>query len=110
MRCYPGETAVGPLDVQFLQDRTGSFEADIATIRGLVPQITAAPEMVQADSLFGVPSLVDKPVPPFRAPGESVCQQQLASGADTAGLAAAGNVMTTLNVVDQPESQIEALV
>lgn len=106
----PGGTTAGPLDVQFLQDRTGSFADDIATVRGLVPQITAALQMVQANSLFGVSSFVDKPVSPFGAPGEWVYQQQLALSADTAGLAAAYSAMTTLNGVDQPEAQIEALM
>ena len=37
-----GGSTAGPLDVQFLQDLTGSFADDIATVRGLIPQVVAA--------------------------------------------------------------------
>ncbi len=104
-----GTTAV-PMDVQFLQDLTGSFGDDIANVRNLVPAIVGALRAVQADSLFGVTSFVDKPVAPFGAPGEWVYQLEHALSADPAVLTATYNGLTIRNGVDEPEAQIEALM
>jgi Ca2+-binding RTX toxin-like protein len=106
----PGGTTSGPLDVQFLQDRTGSFGDDIATVRALIPQIVGAVQAVQVNSTFGVSSFVDKPVSPFGAPGEWVYQQQLALTTDAAALSATYTAMSILNGMDGPEAQIEALM
>ena len=106
----PGGTTSGPLDVQFLQDLTGSFADDIATVRGLVPQIVSAIQAVQANSLFGVSSFVDKPTSPFGAVGEWVYRQEQALAADAATLAATYARITNLNGMDAPESQLEALM
>ncbi|MBH1973674.1 MAG: FG-GAP repeat protein [Rhodobacteraceae bacterium] len=106
----PGGTTSGPLDVQFLQDRSGSFGDDIANVRSLIPQIVGAVEAVQVNSTFGVSSFVDKPVSPFGATGEWVYQQQLALTADAGALSAAYAGMTILNGMDGPEAQIEALM
>lgn len=55
-----GGTASGPLDLQFLQDLTGSFADDIANVRNLVPQIVLALQAVQPNSTFGASSFRDK--------------------------------------------------
>jgi hypothetical protein len=73
--------------VQFLQDLTGSFGDDIASVRGLVPQIVSALQAVQVDSRFGVTSFVDKPVSPFGATGEWVYDLELGLTANAAALA-----------------------
>lgn len=106
----PGGTTSAPLDVQFLQDRSGSFADDIANVRTLVPQIVAALQAVQANSQFGVSSFIDKPVSPFGAAGEWVYAQHLSQTTDTALLSATYNGMTTLSGADGPEAQIEGLM
>lgn len=105
-----GGTSAAPLDVQFLQDLSGSFGDDIANVRGLVPQIVTALRTVQADSLFGVTSFVDKPVSPFGALGEWVYKLELGLTADASALASTYNALTIRNGVDEPESQIEGLM
>ena len=106
----PGGTTAGPLDVQFLQDLTGSFADDIATVRGLIPQIVTAVAAVQADATFGVSSFVDKPVSPFGAAGEWVYRQEQALSADSATLSATYARIANLNGLDGPEAQLEALM
>lgn len=104
----PGGTTSAPLDVQFLQDLTGSFADDIATVRGLIPQIVTALQGVQVNAQFGVSTFVDKPVSPFGATGEWVYRMPLALTSDTASLTATYNAMATNNGLDGPEAQIES--
>ena len=106
----PGGTTAGPLDVQFLQDLSGSFGDDIATVRGLVPQIVTALQAVQANSTFGVSSFVDKAIAPFGAAGEWVYRQDLGLTTDAAALTTAYTGMGIQNGADGPEAQIEALM
>lgn len=106
----PGGTTSSPLDVQFLQDLTGSFGDDIATVRGLVPQIITALQAVQSNADFGVSSFVDKPISPFGATGEWVYRQELAMTSSATSLSTTYNGMATLNGMDGPEAQIEALM
>ena len=106
----PGGTTSAPLDVQFLQDLTGSFADDIATVRGLIPQIVTALQGVQVNAQFGVSTFVDKPVSPFGATGEWVYRMPLALTSDTAALTTTYNTMFTNNGLDGPEAQIESLM
>lgn len=105
----PG-TTTRPFDVQFLQDLSGSFGDDIASVRGLVPQIVDAVHAIQANSTFGVSSFIDKPVSPFGAIGEWVFQQELAQTADALALATTYNGMAIRYGNDGPEAQIEGLM
>ena len=105
-----GGSTASPLDVQFLQDLTGSFGDDIATVRGLVPQLVAAIQAVQANATFGVSSFIDKPISPFGVAGEWVYKLEQALSADAATLTATYNRITNLSGNDGPESQIEALM
>lgn len=105
-----GGSSAAPLDVQFLQDLSGSFGDDIATVRGLVPQIVSALQAVQSDSLFGVTSFVDKPVSPFGAAGEWVYNLELGLTGNAAALASTYNGLTIRYGADEPESQIECLM
>jgi Ca2+-binding RTX toxin-like protein len=105
-----GGTAAGPLDVQFLQDLTGSFADDIATVRGLVPQVVAALQAVQFDSTFGVSSFRDKPFGAFGGIGDWVYRQEVALSKATAALTSAYTAMVANNGADGPEAQIEALM
>jgi len=104
-----GSTAL-PLDVQFLQDLSGSFGDDIATVRGLVPGIVTALQAVQTDSRFGSSTFVDKPVAPFGAAGEWTYNTLLPLTANVASLTATYNSMVIRNGNDAPEAQIEALM
>lgn len=104
-----GSTAL-PLDVQFLQDLSGSFGDDITTVRGLIPGIVTALRSVQADSRFGSSTFVDKPVGPFGAAGEWTYNTLLPLTADVASLTATYNGMVIRNGNDAPEAQIEALM
>lgn len=88
-------TTSAPLDVQFLQDRSGSFADYTANVRGLVPQIGTTLQTIQVNSAFGVPSFIDKAVSPFGAAGEWVYQQHLALRADVAALTTTWNAFNT---------------
>ncbi len=105
-----GGSAAGPLDLQFLQDLTGSFADDIANVRVLVPQIVAALQAVQPDSTFGVSTFRDKPFGGFGAAGDWVYRQELGLSTNTAALTGAYTGMVANNGLDGPESQIEALM
>jgi len=99
-----------PLDVVFLQDLSGSFGDDIATVRGLVPEITAAVRAVQVDSRCGVASFVDKPFGGFGSGGDYTYRQDLALTASDAALAATYGALSILSGNDSPEAQAEALL
>jgi Ca2+-binding RTX toxin-like protein len=105
-----GGSAAGPLDLQFLQDVTGSFADDIATVRGLVPQIVAALQAVQPDSTYGVSTFRDKATGSFGNAGDWVYRMEASLSKDTAALTAAYTAMVAANGADAPEAQIEALM
>lgn len=105
-----GGSSAAPLDVQFLQDLSGSFGDDIATVRGVVPQIVSALQAVQVDSRFGVTSFVDKPVSPFGATGEWVYNLELGLTANAVALSSTYNALAIRYGADEPESQIECLM
>ena len=105
-----GGSSAASLDLQFLQDLTGSFGDDIATVRGLVPQIVAAIQAVQPHASFGVSTFRDKAFGAFGNAGDWVYNQQLALTTDTLALTTAYNAMAAGNGADGPEAQIEALM
>lgn len=106
----PGGTTYAPLDVQFLQDLTGSFGDDIANVRTLVPQIVDALQAVQGNIGFGLSSFRDKPVSPFGSAGDYVYNLDLGITNSEAALAAAYNAATAGGGGDDPEAQLEALL
>lgn len=110
--CHLGQggSTFMPLDVQFLQDLSGSFGDDIANVRGLIPSIISTLQSVQPDSMFGSSTFVDKAVSPFGAPGEWVYNTLLSMTSNADALTSAYNNMVIQNGVDEPESQIEALM
>ena len=105
-----GGSSAASLDLQFLQDLTGSFGDDIATVRGLVPQIVAAIQAVQPHASFGVSTFRDKAFGSFGGASDWVYNQQLALTTDTLALITAYNSMAAGNGADGPEAQIEALM
>jgi Ca2+-binding RTX toxin-like protein len=105
-----GGSTSSPLDVQFLQDLTGSFADDIIYVRNVVPQIISALQAVQTNSEFGVSTFRDKPIGSFGGVGDWVYQQQLALTTNAGTLANAYASMIANNGADGPEAQIEALM
>jgi Ca2+-binding RTX toxin-like protein len=105
-----GGTTVQKLDVQFLQDLTGSFADDIANVRGLIPNIVTALQAVQPDAMFGVSSFRDKPLGFFGGFGDYVYQADVALTTNVAAVTSAYNAMTATGGSDGPESQIESLM
>ncbi len=103
-------TTSSPLDVQFLQDLTGSFADDITTVRGLVPQIVSALQAVQTNSEFGVSTFRDKPIGAFGGVGDWVYQMPLSLTTASGTLTSAYASMIANNGADGPEAQIEALM
>jgi Ca2+-binding RTX toxin-like protein len=105
-----GGSTAGPLDLQFLQDLTGSFGDDIAMVRSLVPQIVLALQAVQPNSTYGVSSFRDKAYGSFGGVGDWVYRQETALANDTAALLASYTAMTAGGGADGSEAQIEALM
>jgi VCBS repeat-containing protein len=105
-----GGTITGALNVQFLQDLTGSFADDIANVRTLVPQIVTALQTVNGGAAFGVSSFRDKAFGAFGGAGDYVYLTNLAMGATPAALTAAYTAMVASGGSDLPEAQIEALM
>ncbi len=105
-----GGTVTGGMNVQFLQDLTGSFADDIANVRTLVPQIVTALQGVQATAAFGVSTFRDKPYGAFGSPGDWVYATQAAIGISPAGLTTAYGSMVASGGADLPEAQLEALL
>ena len=105
-----GGSTASPIDVQFLQDLSGSFGDDITTVRSLVPGILGALRAVQADSLFGVTSFIDKPVSPFGVTGEWVYQLELSLGSSATALTSTYGALAIHSGADEPEAQIESLM
>ncbi len=105
-----GGTITGALNVQFLQDLTGSFADDILTVRALVPQIVSALQAVQGGAAFGVSSFRDKAIGSFGSAGDWVYRTENAIGITPAALTAAYSAMVASGGSDLPESQLEALM
>ncbi|KQV33397.1 MULTISPECIES: hypothetical protein [unclassified Rhizobium] len=105
-----GGTSTLPLDVVFLQDLSGSFGDDIATVKTLVPQVVSAVKTVNSDSAFGVVGFVDKPTSPFgSSSGDYVYKLFESVSEDGSVVSDAYNAMSILSGNDSPEAQIEAL-
>lgn len=97
-----GGAVNAPLDVMFLQDLSGSFADDVATVRTLVPNVISAINGLQADNRFGLASFIDK--------GEYVYRTDLALTTNQANLVSVLNGLTTGSGGDTPEAQLEALM
>ncbi|MFT4183274.1 MAG: VWA domain-containing protein [Rhizobium sp.] len=95
-------TVNAPLDVMFLQDLSGSFSDDIATVRTLVPNVITAINGIQADNRFGLASFIDK--------GEYVYRTDLGLTTNQASLVNVLNGLSIGSGGDTPEAQIEALM
>jgi len=105
-----GGASIAPLDLVFLQDLTGSFSDDIATVRLVAPQIVSAVLGVQPDTRFGVSAFADKAVSPFGSTGDYVYRTNLALTANGALVKTTYDALTIADGNDLPEAQIEALM
>jgi VCBS repeat-containing protein len=105
-----GGTVTGALNVQFLQDLTGSFADDIANVRTLVPQIVTALQTVSGGAAFGVSTFRDKAYGSFGGAGDWVYITALAVGATPSALTTAYTNFVASSGNDEPEAQIEALM
>lgn len=104
-----GGSSTLPLDVVFVQDLSGSFGDDIATVRGLVPNVVNAIRGVNGDSAFGVVGFVDKPVSPFGGYDDYVYRLFSPVSMTTSSVSNAYDSMVIQSGSDGPESQLEAL-
>jgi len=105
-----GGVVTGALNVQFLQDLTGSFADDIANVRLLVPQIVAALEGISGGAAFGVSSFRDKAYGSFGGFGDYVYKTDVAIGGTAAGVTNAYTGFIATGGADLPEAQLEALL
>jgi Ca2+-binding RTX toxin-like protein len=105
-----GGSLSDPLDMYFLQDLSGSFSDDVATVRTIVPQVVQSIKDFQPDSLVGLGSFIDKPKSPFGATGDYVFQNHLNMTPDQAAFSTALNALVIGSGVDIPEAQLEALM
>ena len=107
-----GGGSLQPIDLVLLQDLSGSFGDDVATVQGLVPDLVSGVLAIQSDSEFGVASFVDKPVDPFGAEytGDYVYQTELALTHDADAFQTAVDNLIVRYGTDYYESQIEALM
>jgi Ca2+-binding RTX toxin-like protein len=106
-----GSAATGklPLDMFLVEDLSGSFYDDVATVRGLLDNLITQVRAVQSDSQFGAGSFVDKPISPFGDVYDYVYRTDAKITSDTATVKTAFDNMTVLNGNDGPEAQLEAL-
>lgn len=100
-----------PLDIFVTEDLSGSFEDDVATVRGLLDDLIAKVRSIQPDSQFGAGSFVDKPVYPFGEEwsGDYVYKTDAKIAADESAMKAAFDNMVVHSGSDGPEAQLEAL-
>lgn len=105
-----GTSISADLDFMFLQDLSGSFSDDVATVRTLVPNITSALTSIAPNVRYGYASFVDKPISPFGSGSDYVYRTDLALTTEAALVQNTLNGLSTLSGSDTPESQIEALM
>lgn len=101
-----------PVDLMILQDLSGSFGDDVATVQGLVPSLVSGIQSVQPDALFGVSSFVDKPMSPFgdNGSGDYVFQINQVLTSNATDFQNAINNLIVRYGGDGPEAQIESLM
>jgi Ca2+-binding RTX toxin-like protein len=97
-----GGVVDAPLDVLFLQDCSGSFGDDVASVKALVPQVGAALSSIQTDNRFGLASFIDK--------DSYVYRTDLALTSSQAALTSALGKLVIGDGGDTPEAQLEALL
>ncbi len=97
-------------DLVFLQDLSGSFSDDIATVRGLLPTLLTDINGVQPNTPIAVTSFVDKPIGPFGGSSDYAYRTDLSATTEAAAIVAAYDGFSANGGEDGPESQLEALL
>lgn len=97
------------LDLYILEDETGSFWNDIATLQALAPQIFDDVRVLVPDSRFGVGGFRDFPFGPWGDSGDWAYRRVQDMTADKATFVNGVNALTAGGGNDSPESQYEAL-
>jgi len=102
-------TTCGALDIVFVQDLSGSFGDDIATVRAQAPAVAASLAAAGASVRFAVTSFVDLPFSPYGGTGDYTYR------VDAGFTTSPSSVGTTYNGLriyfggDWPEAQLVAL-
>lgn len=99
-------------DLLLLQDLTGSFGDDIATVRTLVPNLVAGINSLQPNTPIGVSSFLDKPISPFGGsyPTDYVYLTKQALTTNASTIQSVYNGLSIGSGGDAPEAQLEALL
>jgi hypothetical protein len=98
-----------PLDLVLLEDLTGSFGDDLASVRSFSGSLASSLLVANAGTEFGVASFKDKPLMPFGSPGDYVYQLHLPLTSTPASFVAAIAGLSAGGGFDFPEAQLEAL-
>lgn len=106
------ETGVGGVDVVLLEDETGSFWDDIATLQSTAPSIFDSIRDLIPDSMFGVAGFQDYPIGEFGLPDDVPWRMLQDLTYDRDAFLDAVNSLTAISGSgnDTPESQWEALL
>jgi Ca2+-binding RTX toxin-like protein len=98
-----------PLDLFIVEDLSGSFTDDVATVRALLDNLITEVTAVQPNTMFGAGSFIDKPMDPFGGPGEYVYKTWSSLSFDTEIVKNSFDSMVVLWGNDEQEAQLEAL-
>jgi len=105
-----GTTVTSPLDLMLVQDCSGSFGDDVATVQALAPDLLATIQGLAPDYTVGVSSFVDKPTSPFGSPPDYEFQVDQGLSSTDSDFIDGVNGLTVLSGGDFPESQMTALL
>jgi Ca2+-binding RTX toxin-like protein len=99
-----------PLEMVLLQDLSGSFGDDVATVQGLADDLIASISGLATTVRLGLASFIDKPTSPFGGSGDHEYMTQHGLTGDYAAWKAAVDAMTIGYGNDGPESQMTGLL
>lgn len=99
-----------PLELVLLQDLSGSFSDDLATITGLTDDLIASLSGLATDVQLGLASFIDKPTSPFGDSDDHEYQTQLALTSNFDAWKAAVEGLSLGSGNDFPEAQLTGLM
>jgi len=99
-----------PLEMVLLQDLSGSFSDDVATVRALADDLIATLSGLADSVRLGLASFIDKPTSPFGVVGDHEYQTELGLTSDFDAWKAALDAMIVGNGNDGPEAQMTGLM
>ncbi|MES1201559.1 MAG: hypothetical protein ABUS57_08940, partial [Pseudomonadota bacterium] len=107
-----GSLSALPLDFVLLQDLSGSFDDDIATVQALAPNLIASIQSASSNAWFGLTSFVDIPTDPFGAfaSGDYAYRTDLALTANSADWQTTLDGLQIYYGGDTPEAQLIGLL